>query len=60
MRQVAQWSVGLLARVLAGETPPWSYRPPHPTARMFPEDGELIRRWLGSAGRDQQGGTRDD
>ncbi len=31
-----------------GEMPPWFYLPPHPEARLSPEDRELLRRWAES------------
>jgi hypothetical protein len=33
-----------------GEMPPWFYLPPHPEARLSPEDRELLRRWAESRG----------
>jgi hypothetical protein len=32
------------------EMPPWFYLPPHPAARLSPEDRSLLRAWAMAAG----------
>ena len=41
-----------------GEMPPWFYLPPHPDARLSPEDLRLLRAWSLSAGRGEGNGAR--
>jgi hypothetical protein len=38
-----------------GEMPPWFYLPPHPEARLSPEDREVLRAWARSAGPAEEG-----
>jgi hypothetical protein len=35
------------------EMPPWFYLPPHPRARLSPEDRALLRAWAQSAGPEE-------
>jgi hypothetical protein len=38
-----------------GEMPPWFYLPPHPEARLSPEDREVLRAWARSAAPAEEG-----